>query len=80
MGLSKRVCEFIRISKILLPCIILTVIGAIVIGFILFKSNKIQSPSLKPKVIVTPTKILPKTNPFETKTNPFKDIKTNPFR
>lgn len=27
-----------------------------------------------------PAQATPKTNPFEVKTNPFKDIKTNPFR
>lgn len=40
-------------------------------------------PSLNPKptaAVLTPTPKTPKTNPFETKTNPFKDIKTNPFR
>lgn len=46
-----------------------------------YKPSQQKTPTQKPSQSTqNPAKELPKTNPFEVKTNPFKDVKTNPFR
>lgn len=70
-------------KKFIIIVLIGVVLLVIVAGSILYKSwqTKTSPPTQKlteqpPK----PTQAAPQNNPFEVRTNPFKDIKTNPFR
>lgn len=66
---------------IIATLVVVVFIGIIVVYFLFQRSLKSNLENQLPiKETTSPTEVLPKTNPFETKTNPFKDIKTNPFR
>ena len=62
---------------IIIIVIVFLLIGAVV--FFVFKSFQTKPPTQSKVVINSPAKFF-KTNPFKAKVNPFKDIKTNPFR
>lgn len=66
--------------------ILLLVIISFVIGYIIvFKSFFRQSSSVKQEpqdvtAVQSPTPTIDQTNPFNIKTNPFRGVKTNPFK
>lgn len=78
---NTAITHFISPKNIII--VVAMIIFIISIGLILLKPWQTKIPVLTQKPaeqIVKPTRAIPQTNPFEVKTNPFKDVKINPFR
>lgn len=69
-----------RVVLVVLSAVVVILV-ILVVWIFVFKPSQQKTPTQKPgQSAQNPAKELPKTNPFEVKTNPFKGVKTNPFR
>ncbi|QQG44193.1 MAG: hypothetical protein HYW86_05035 [Candidatus Roizmanbacteria bacterium] len=76
-----EIIQKLKNKRSLLYIIIAVVILILaLVSFYVYNQFKKREANPVNKEIAAPTKEPLKTNPFETKTNPFKDVKTNPFR
>ncbi|MBI4004850.1 hypothetical protein HY358_01795 [Candidatus Roizmanbacteria bacterium] len=75
---------FDKKKSILIALFVIMAIAVVGAGLmLLYKPWQTKTPSPAQQTveqIPNPTQALPKNNPFEIETNPFKDKKTNPFR